>query len=156
MRSRRTRQPLGFLDGVGDRSAMRVAGRANVGVPAFERGDLRLAQLLAALDQLVVDLARVPVDLIDRPGDDGRLGKLANVGGVGAAMLLDEGVARGGELGQRTAIELIDPVVVSGVSGVSRVLVSVAGGHRRCYGCETTTVKFCAVVSPTLSKTATQ
>src|SRR5262245_31905853 len=144
MRSRRTREPLGFLDGVGDGAAMRVAGRANVGVPAFERGDLRLAQLLAALDQLVVNLARAPVNLIDRPRDDGRLGQLANVGGVSAAMLFDERVARGGELAQRTTIQIVDGIVV------------VAGGHRRGYGCETTIVKFCAVASPTLSKTATQ
>ena len=49
---------------------MRIARVADVGLLAFERGYLGLAQALTALDQLVVNFPGVPVDLVDRSRDD--------------------------------------------------------------------------------------
>ena len=92
------RQSLGFGDGVGDGAPMRLARGAHVGGASLERGDLRGAQLLAALHQPVVGAARAPVDLVHRPRHDRRLFQLAHALGVVAGQRLGQRVARAGEL----------------------------------------------------------
>ena len=54
-------------------------------------------QLLRRLNQGVVDVAAIPVQLVDRPRGNGRLREAPHLGGVGAGVL-GQRVARGGEL----------------------------------------------------------
>ena len=66
-----------------------------------------LTQLLRRVDQRVVDIAPLPVQLVDRPRGHGRLGEALDLRRVGARVL-GQRVARGGELVGRELIEPID------------------------------------------------
>ena len=86
---------------------MGLAGAAKIGPPAAHRCVVRGTEILRALDQLVVDRALLPIQLIDRPGRDARFLQRANVRRGGAGPLRQR-VALGGELVEGKLVEMID------------------------------------------------
>ena len=95
------------LEGVLERRIMFFRRFAQVGTPAAEYRLVRFPHRRGRLDERVVQVSMFPVQLIDTPRGDRRLGEFANLRGV-LSCGLRESVSRGGELRQRQLIQLID------------------------------------------------
>src|SRR5205807_9585321 len=102
---------VGAVGGVRHGAAWGVVGLTEVGRFAGERGDLRVAQPLAALHPPLVNAARRPVDLIRSPRDNARLRERAHARRVGAADGLHERVALARELLQRLLEQVVYSIV---------------------------------------------